>query len=145
MNTVDFIKQEEGFRSEPYLDSLGYPTIGYGQLLSKRLGTLNAFSGLTVTEEEASGFLLEGVNQCEDDIRVLLSRPGLGEARQTVLVSMCYQLGLEGLIRFDKFIDAVVAQNWANAAKEMLDSKWAKQTPARAKRQAAMMLYGDYL
>ena len=30
------IKKNEGFRSRPYLDSLGYPTIGYGHLITKK-------------------------------------------------------------------------------------------------------------
>ena len=32
---VDILKEEEGYRSRVYLDSLGYPTIGYGTLVQK--------------------------------------------------------------------------------------------------------------
>ena len=47
---------------------------------------------------------------------------------------MCYQLGLAGFSKFKKTISYIEKKNYKEASKEMLDSKWAKQTPNRAKK-----------
>ena len=47
---------------------------------------------------------------------------------------MCYQLGLGGFSKFKKTISYLEKENYLEASKEMLDSKWAKQTPNRAKK-----------
>jgi lysozyme len=46
---------------------------------------------------------------------------------------MCYQLGLSGFSKFKKTIYYLETQQYDEAADEMLDSLWAKQTPNRAK------------
>lgn len=64
----------------------------------------------------------------------------LSRARRVVLASMAYQLGRAGLRAFDDFLPAVRAGDWAKAADEMLNSKWAREdSPARARRLAAAM------
>ncbi|WP_157681134.1 glycoside hydrolase family protein [Maribacter dokdonensis] len=37
-NGNELLKELEGFRSEPYLDTAGVPTIGYGNTLFRRNG-----------------------------------------------------------------------------------------------------------
>ena len=49
---------------------------------------------------------------------------------------MCFQMGLAGFCKFKKDISNMQDKNWKVAADEMLDSLWAKQTPARANRLA---------
>ena len=51
-----------------------------------------------------------------------------------VVVEMCYQLGLAGFSKFKMTISYLEKENYIEASKEMLDSKWAKQTPNRAKK-----------
>ena len=53
---------------------------------------------------------------------------------QDVLLSMSYQMGVTGVTRFKKMLAAMLLKDWTKAADEMLDSKWARQTPNRAKR-----------
>ena len=54
---------------------------------------------------------------------------------QHVLVNMCFQLGQGGLSKFKKnFKTAVEDYQWQRASEEMLDSRWAGQTPERAQR-----------
>ena len=52
---------------------------------------------------------------------------------QEVVINMCYQLGINGVSRFRKAISAMQEGDWEEAADEMLDSLWARQTPNRAK------------
>ena len=49
---------------------------------------------------------------------------------------MCYQMGLAGVLRFRKMIQALNRNDYGKAADEALDSLWAEQTPNRAKRVA---------
>ena len=62
--------------------------------------------------------------------------------RKVILISMYFQLGLTGISNFRKMWAAINAGDFATAAAEMLDSRWAKQTPRRAYRQAEVMRSG---
>ncbi len=50
-----------------------------------------------------------------------------------VVIEMCYQLGVSGFSRFKKTISYLKEKQFEKASKEMLDSRWAVQTPNRAK------------
>ena len=53
---------------------------------------------------------------------------------QHVLVNMCFQLGQGGLSKFKNFKAAIEGSEWQRASEEMMDSRWANQTPERAER-----------
>lgn len=128
--------QEEGFRPHAYKDSLGYWTIGYGTLIDERLGG-------GITEAEARYLLMNRIGAVEVALdRNLPWWRELSEARQQVLAQMCFQMGISRLLGFRKMLAALKAGDFEEAAQEMLDSRWAKQTPARAARLAAMMRKG---
>ena len=59
--------------------------------------------------------------------------------RRAVLLSMAYQMGVDGLMKFKNMWAAINRQDWDDAADQMLDSKWARQTPERAGRHARIM------
>ena len=52
---------------------------------------------------------------------------------RNVMLNMAYQLGFRGFCKFKKTIAYLEEAEWEKASVEMLDSKWAKQTPNRAK------------
>jgi lysozyme len=52
---------------------------------------------------------------------------------------MVFQLGFDGVKNFKKMLTAIHAKDYVTASKEMLDSKWNKQTPKRAKRMSDLM------
>lgn len=129
MTTFDFIKEEEGFREKPYLDTLGVPTFGIGFTY--------------ITEEEADWILNKRLSEIETELRVKYRwYDNLNATRQDVIISMVYQLGFGGIAKFKKFIAAMERKDYDTAAVEMLDSLWARQTPNRAKRQADMIKNG---
>ena len=68
----------------------------------------------------------------------------LDAARQGVLVNMAFQMGTAGLLAFNRTLVAIAQQRYAEASAYMLQSKWAKQTPARAKRMADQMETGEW-
>ena len=49
-----------------------------------------------------------------------------------VIIEMCFQLGYPRLCGFKKFKAALENKDYVTASAEMLDSRWAKQTPNRA-------------
>ena len=52
---------------------------------------------------------------------------------RNVMLNMAYQLGFAGFCKFKKTIAYLEEAEWEKASEEMLDSRWAKQTPNRAK------------
>lgn len=69
----------------------------------------------------------------------------LDDVRQAVIVSMMFQMGPPRLAKFVNTLKAVAHGDWDAAADGMLASRWATQTPARAKRHAAMMRTGIFV
>jgi lysozyme len=69
--------------------------------------------------------------------------PKLTDDRRRVVANMGYQLGVAGLMGFRRTLAALERGDYDGAAREMLDSKWAKRdTPKRAGRLAGRMRRG---
>lgn len=69
----------------------------------------------------------------------------LNDARQAVLISMCFQMGIHRLLAFVNTLAMIGAGNYAGASDGMLDSVWAYQTPSRAARLAYQMKTGLWI
>lgn len=136
------LKRHEGFRTDPYLCSENHHTIGYGHNLDANpLPWLNP----PITEEEASRILDSDIAICEQACQHHIPFfGGLDQVRQAVLLNMCFNLGVWGLMAFRKFLAAMAESKWELAAKEMLFSKWAEQVKRRAAELAAMMVTGKW-
>ena len=129
------VAQHEGLRLKPYRCSEGYITGGYGRNLEAR----------GVSLEEAQLMLQNDLKQSCTVAQAIAGERlwrGLSPMRQETVAEMCFQLGSGGLAGFKKMWAALRTRRWAEAAAEMRDSKWAKQTPARAEKLAAMMEKG---
>jgi len=53
---------------------------------------------------------------------------------------MAFQLGQRGLSKFKNMNSAIERKEWVEAAVEMMDSRWAGQTPNRATRLQQRMI-----
>ena len=145
MNIVKLLAREEGFRSEPYICSEGYPTIGIGWKIGRHNQSLNDFEVMQISEEAAQAQCKAEIHELEMNLHAVIDCwQDLNEARQAVLISMAYQMGLSGLLKFKNMLAAIETQCWNDAANEGLDSRWAKQTPERAERQVRTLLLGDW-
>jgi lysozyme len=127
------LKVDEGIRAKPYLDSVGKLTIACGRNLDDK--------GLSMLEID---FLLENdLTDAERDARSLVvTFDKLTDARKAVLLNMALNLGRTRLAGFNRFLEAIHAEAWEQAAAEMLDSTWAKQVKGRADRLARQMREG---
>ena len=145
MNISEMLEREEGFRSKPYICSGGYPTIGIGWKIGRHNQSLNDFEIMTICKSAAHDqceFMVAGVTASLSNRLSFFY--DLSEARQCVLISMAYQMGINGLLGFKNMIDAIEEGDFINAAHEGLDSLWAKQTPERAERQMKTLLHGKW-
>ena len=138
MDLKSQLMREEGAESCAYQDSLGFWTIGVGRLIDSRKG-----GGLS---NEEIDFLLE--NDIKTKTReVLLAlpwMPRLSDPRQAVLIGMAFQMGIGGLLKFKRALGSIEDGQYAEAAVEMLESKWGNQTPERAYRMAKQMETGEW-
>lgn len=145
MTDIPFINEqlriEEGKRSHAYEDGEGNWTIGIGFLVDSRIDC----PGLP---EEVMDFWLDlRLAKClaslVKNIDGWNSLPG---NVQDALMLMRFQLGMTRLRRFKKTIAHIEAGDYTEASQECLRgshpgtaSKWAQQTPARAKRVSELM------
>jgi lysozyme len=132
--TIDQIKRHEGLKLKPYKCTAGKLTIGYGRNLEDR----------GIDKDEAEQMLLRDMCEAEEKLFDKGLLDGLNDARKAVLINMCFQLGITGLLKFEKMIAAIDRKEWEVAAKEMLASRWANQTPNRAKELHDQMLTGEF-
>jgi len=130
--------RDEGTESCAYQDSLGYWTIGVGRLIDARKG-----GGLS---NEEIDYLLDNDIKAKtaEVLRALPWMPRLSEPRQAVLIGMAFQMGLKGLLQFKRALGSIEDGQYAEAAVEMLESKWGNQTPERAYRMAQQMETGEW-
>ena len=124
MNLIDDIKKHEGFRARVYQCTEGYDTIGYGF----------AIKDLELTEHIADQILMKKLSELNlkiiDRFKWYFTSP---QKVQDVVVNMCYQMGLSGFSKFKKTIYYLETEQYEEAADEMRDSLWPKQTPNRSK------------
>lgn len=143
MNVEDMLIFEEGYRSKAYHCAEGYPTIGIGTVLGPK-GTPLKYYTLTVSKTVAKAFLREEINRLIDVLRAYPWFQSCNEPRKAVLISMAYQMGEKGLLTFKNTLALIGAGDYSKAADNMLLSKWATQTPERAKRHAEVMRTGSF-
>ena len=132
------LKRDEGEVLHAYQDHLGYWTIGIGILIDKRKG-----GGLR--PEESEYIFRNRLKLLDAELTARLPWISkLDPARKGVLINMAFQMGVAGLLGFKNTLAMIEAGRYQDAAKAMLQSKWATQTPARAKRLSNQMATGQW-
>nr|WP_197723796.1 glycoside hydrolase family protein [Acinetobacter ursingii] len=118
---------------------MGYSTIGVGRLIDKRKGG-------GITSEESAYLLGNDILKrlTELDLKLPWIKR-LDDARRGVLLSMAFQMGVDGLLAFKNTLEMVRTGRYADAANGMLNSLWARQTPQRAQRHAVQMRTGVWV
>ena len=130
MSTLEYIKSNEGLRLKPYKCSAGKTSIGYGRNIEDN----------GVSEDEAEYMLHNDITRCVDDLYSIFPYfQALEFDQQTALTDMMFNLGKTRFLKFKKMIQAVKDNDFGEAAKQILDSRYAKQLPKRAKRNAELI------
>ena len=145
MNLVtlqDEIANDEGVVYELYRCSLGHLTGGIGHLITEWDEEYYGMPvGTKVPHEQVDAWFAVDINRTLQDCKEIFPDfNDLPEEAQLVIANMCFQLGRPRLSNFRKFIAAVNERDWIKAADEMEDSRWYKQTTARAERLIARII-----
>ena len=133
MNSKDLIKRHEGLRLDPYRDTVGVLTIGYGYNLEEG-----------ISQDVADHLFDESYLKVRRDCRKFLWFEHLCPARQAVIENMIFNLGLTRFSKFANTIRFIEEGDFKEAGDEMLRSKWARQVGYRSEELAQMMRTGDW-
>lgn len=125
----------EGLRLKPYKDTVGKLTIGVGHNLDDE----------GITKEEALYLLHNDILDVIKDLRKIPHYSKFvdgNDVRERVIAEMVFNLGIGGVLKFKKMWKAIEMEDWDQAAKEMLNSQWARQVGKRANRLSERMRSG---
>ncbi len=133
-NIEEYIKKWEGLRLEPYKDSLGWWTIGWGHWCGEK-------EPKSITEEEAGDLFFEDLKIARDRLASFLpDYYRLSSNRLTALLDITFNLATKWFKwRAGKFVKY---NDWEAAAREFMDSKWAKQVGKRAVEDCTLLRKG---
>jgi len=132
------VKEHEGYRNKVYLDSLGKRTVGVGHLCVEDFWEdgkeYEEKFLLTILEHDLKSAIKSAERLCSDC-------PDLDDLAKETIIEMVFQLGETGVSKFKNMWKALESNppQYDVAATEMLDSRWAKQTPNRAKEMSDHM------
>ncbi|SDA21539.1 glycoside hydrolase family protein [Sphingomonas sp. NFR15] len=157
------LARDEGRKLRVYLDTVKKRSIGVGRNLddvgiraSERLAlsiTLASVLAKGITDHQCDVLLDNDIAQAEQDLDAKLPWwRTLVDARQRVLLNMCFNMGIgtppsggkpgKGLRGFASTLEAIRTGRYADAVAGMKASKWHGQVGARAVRLEAMMSTG---
>jgi lysozyme len=133
---AEALRDEEGYERFAYEDHLGYVTVGIGRCLEPG-------RGYGIDEEEAEYLLRRDIERMAEACEKSFSywHDVSMNIRETVIM-LCFQMGVAGFQRFSKTNRAISQSDFDLAANELLNSKFAQQTPARAERMAERLRAG---
>ena len=134
---LESVKKHEGFRDTVYLDTLNKRTVGYGHLCVEDHWEDGKKYDKEYLEEVLEKDLQSAIDQADD----MCSNLTISDDAKIIIIEMIFQLGGTGVSKFRKMWAALQEDppNYFEAHVQMLDSKWSKQTPARASEMAEQM------
>ena len=134
----DIIKHE-GFRNKTYLDTLGYATGGIGHLITvsdKQYELQGTVIPMEVIHDWFYDDMYTAINDAED---IVDNYEELPFQVKRILINMVFNLGYKRLSKFKKMLSAIEKEDFKEAAKEMVDSRWYNQVGHRSKELVEMM------
>lgn len=124
------IKQNEGFSNKPYLDQLGFLTIGYGHLiLPKEKDLLKK----KIKKTELEKIFQEDFKKTLNNFNFFLRTYTSNKKEKELLIEMVFQIGINGVLKFNKLLKNMSKGEKHLVCFEMMNSLWYKQTPNRVR------------
>lgn len=141
---IDKLREEliadEGMRLDIYKCTEGYETVGVGHRVIEGDAEYGKPLGYTITERRMKQlFDLDVAVVKEDCKRLYDDFDELPETVQRVIANMMFNMGLPTMRKFKGMKRCIDERDYAGAALEMLDSKWARQLPNRSERLVKRM------
>ena len=153
---IEKLVVSEGLRLQVYKDTLGIDTIGIGRNLEDRgitkeeldwmdIPNIDVVYEMGITEADAVYLATNDVQIVEEElVRAHPCVDRLDSVRQLICIDMAFNMGVPRLCKFKKMWAAVECEDFPTAAKEMLDSRWARQVKGRATKLANAMHNGEF-
>jgi len=131
------VKKHEGYRNKVYLDTLGKRTVGVGHLCVEDFWEDDKEYEekflMTILEHDLQSAIKSAEELCEGY--------NISDDAKIIIIEMIFQLGKSGVSKFRNMWKALAEDppSYHVASIEMLDSRWAKQTPNRAQEMSDHM------
>ena len=145
-------KIAEGYFPRKYKCSQGVWTIGYGRAetnglrdFEKEMLNVSSYRELSYLDENEATILLE--NDI-DYFETLVANEfdfyyKLPQFAKYVLTDCAFNMGMTRLRKFKGMLNAIENNDWFNACKECIDSKYFSQVRRRSLRNALILITGD--
>ena len=122
--------RHEGLKLLPYECTAGKLTLGVGRNIEDR----------GISKETAMQMLDEDIEICLNELMERLNYfETLPTEVQETLVNLCFNMGISRLMKFQLMLGAIEAGQYELAAKELLDSRYARQVGKRAEELADIL------
>ena len=132
----DEIKLCEGYVNKIYKCSEGFDTIFYGHKVTPE----DTYEhGVEYPKEMGEEVFDKDFQRTVEAAERLIDNRPINYAAKEVIINMVYQIGEGGVSKFKNMWKALDSKDYGEASFQMLDSLWAKQTPARANKLAGKM------
>lgn len=141
----------EGCVDHVYICPAGFRTIGVGRNLETNPLTpkeKEVVGDITkgITSDGAMYLLKNDIKRCEQSLIQYVSFwYQLDDERQYALLDMCFNMGIRKLMGFRRMLNAMLIGDYRGAAKECLNSKYAKDVGKRAQRIARLIETGVWV
>tara|TARA_Y100000361_G_scaffold3090_1_gene2686 strand:+ start:3351 stop:3992 length:642 start_codon:yes stop_codon:yes gene_type:complete len=134
---LESVKRHEGYKNHVYLDTLGKRTVGVGHLCVEDFWE----DDKEYEEDFLMGILEKDLQSAIDQADDMCKNLTISDDAKIIIIEMIFQLGGNGVSKFRKMWQALQQDppDYAEASVQMLDSRWAKQTPNRAQEMAKHM------
>ena len=130
---LPILRRDEGWALLPYRDTMGHWTIGCGHNLD-----------VPLTNAAVRQILRDDFDAVRSQLERFRWFTNLDTVRQGVMINMGF-MGVGKLLGFRRMIDACHREDWAEAARQLLDSEYARQVGARATRLAQQLETGEWV
>ena len=134
---LESVKKHEGYKNHVYLDTRNKRTVGVGHLCVEDFWE----DGKEYEESFLMDILKKDLQGSIDGAEELCEGLKISDDAKILIIEMIFQLGKKGVSKFRNMWKALQEDppQYDVAATEMLDSRWAKQTPNRAKEMSDHM------
>ena len=134
---LESVKKHEGYKNTVYLDTRNKRTVGVGHLCVEDFWE----DDKEYEESFLMDILQKDLQGSIDGAEDLCKGLKISDDAKILIIEMIFQLGKKGVSKFRNMWKALQQDppQYDVAATEMLDSRWAKQTPNRAKEMSDHM------
>jgi lysozyme len=134
---LESVKKHEGYKNHVYLDTRNKRTVGVGHLCVEDFWE----DGKEYEESFLMDILQKDLQDSIDGAEDLCKDLKISDDAKILIIEMVFQLGKTGVSKFRNMWKALAEDppSYHEASLQMLDSRWAKQTPNRAHEMAEQM------